>query len=256
LSLEDWCGVIQILPVRGLPLVSEGLDLAREIVRAAEASGIGIMDGDVIVVSHVVVSKAEGAVYRLSELEPSLRARSLAAITGKDPRHVEAILREAERVLRVRGEIIITETRHGLVCANSGVDLSNVGEDKAAALPRDPDLSAQAIRRGIEAATGRRVAVIVADSHGRPFRRGAVNVAIGCSGLQPIWDRRGEKDLYGRVLRSKQICVADELASAAELVMGQADEGVPVAIIRGYRYTPGEEPAASIVRPRGENLFL
>jgi coenzyme F420-0:L-glutamate ligase / coenzyme F420-1:gamma-L-glutamate ligase len=248
--------LIQIFPVKGLPLVVEGTDLSREIVRAAEAMGVGIMEGDVVVVSHVVVSKAEGAVYWLAELEAGPAALALAGLTGKDPRHVEAILREARRVVRVRGEVVITETRHGLVCANSGVDLSNVGEGRAAALPRDPDASARAIRRGIEAATGKRVAVIVADSHGRPFRRGAVNVAIGCSGLEPIWDRRGEPDLYGRPLRSKQVCVADELAAAAELVIGQASEGVPAAIIRGYRYRPGEKGAAEVIRPREENLFL
>jgi coenzyme F420-0:L-glutamate ligase/coenzyme F420-1:gamma-L-glutamate ligase len=246
---------IEVFGLR-LPLVREGDDLAAMIVRAAEESGTGIEEGDVLVVSQVVVSKAEGRVLPLTALEPSEAALSLAARTGKDPRHVEAILREAVEVVRVRGEVIITETRHGFVCANSGVDLSNVGEGMVSLLPLDPDLSARRIRERIRALTGKEVAVIVSDSHGRPFRRGAVNVAIGSSGIEPVLDLRGRPDLYGRVLRSKQICVVDELASAAELVMGNADEGIPVAVIRGYEYRRSELGVRdAVVRPREEDLF-
>ncbi|MEM4590598.1 MAG: coenzyme F420-0:L-glutamate ligase [Nitrososphaerota archaeon] len=248
-------GVISIIPVRGIKLIAPGDSLGLEIVKAVKSSGVGLREGDIVVVSHVVVSKAEGRLYRLSELAPTPQAIEIAAITGKDSAHVEAVLRESKRVVRIRGEVIITETRHGLICANSGVDLSNVGEGVAAALPDNPDASAERIRLEIEKAAGVRVAVIICDSHGRPFRRGAVNIAIGCSGLEPIWDRRGEPDLYGRVLRSKQICVADELAAAAELAMGQAAEGIPVAIIRGYRYIPGVVGASQIIRPREESLF-
>ncbi|MCS7117692.1 MAG: coenzyme F420-0:L-glutamate ligase [Thaumarchaeota archaeon] len=239
-----------------LPVVREGDDLAELIVSAAEVHGVGLRSGDIVVVSQIVVSKSEGRVMPLASIEASTRAHRIARLTGKDPRHVEAILREAVDVLRVRADgLIITETRHGLVCANSGVDLSNVGENNVSLLPVDPDSSARRIRERIRELRGIEVGVIVSDSHGRPFRRGAVNVAIGCSGIEPVLDLRGSKDLYGRVLQSKQVCVADELASAAELVMGNADEGIPVAIIRGYRYRASEEGAAAIVRPREEDLF-
>lgn len=247
--------MIQIIPVEGLKIIGPGDELGVEIVKTLQARGLRLHDGDIVVVSHIVVAKAEGRIYQLSEVRPSQAAQEIAQLTGKDPAHVEVILRESKRIVRLRGEVIISETRHGLICANSGVDLSNVGEGRAAALPEDPDASARRIRGEIEETAGVKVAVIICDSHGRPFRRGAVNIAIGCSGLEPIWDRRGEPDLYGRVLRSKQICVADELASAAELAMGQAAEGVPVVIIRGYKFKPGETGAAQIIRPREESLF-
>ncbi|MCX8203421.1 MAG: coenzyme F420-0:L-glutamate ligase [Nitrososphaeria archaeon] len=246
---------VEVIGLR-LPLVKEGDDLAGLIVSAAEELGVGLRTGDVVVVSQVVVSKAEGRVMPLASIEPSERALRIARVTGKDPRHVEAVLRESAEVLRIRGDgLIITETRHGLVCANSGVDLSNVGEGNVALLPVDPDSSARRIRERIRELKGVDVAVVVSDSHGRPFRRGAVNVAIGCSGIEPILDLRGRPDLYGRVLQSKQICVADEIASAAELVMGNADEGIPVAVIRGYPHTRSETGASAIVRPREEDLF-
>jgi len=247
--------LIRVIPVKGVKIVEPGDRLGFEIVKALNENGEALMDGDVVVVTHVVVAKAEGRLHRLSDIKPSAPALEIAAVTGKDPGLVEYILREAKRIVRIRGEVIITETRHGFVCANSGVDASNAGEGFIATLPTDPDASARRIRMEIEEASGAKVAVIISDSHGRPFRRGAVNVAIGCSGLEPIWDRRGEKDLYGRPLRSKQICVADELASAAELVLGQAAEGIPAAVIRGYRYIPGETGASVIARPRDESLF-
>ncbi|MEM2613419.1 MAG: coenzyme F420-0:L-glutamate ligase [Nitrososphaerota archaeon] len=246
---------IEIIGVSGIPLIRPGDNLGEIIIEAVNRMGLTIEDHDIVLVTQIIVSKAEGRVYSLSEFIPSQDALKIAATTGKDPRHVEAILREAVRIVRMRGEVIITETRHGFICANSGVDLSNVGEGMVALLPIDPDKSAEIIRKEIEALTGKHVAVIITDSHGRPFRRGAINVAVGCSGIEPIWDRRGEKDLYGRILRSKQICIADELASAAELVMGQADEGVPVAIIRGYRYKASEDGARRIIRPADEDLF-
>ncbi|MEM3031331.1 MAG: coenzyme F420-0:L-glutamate ligase, partial [Nitrososphaerota archaeon] len=158
--------------------------------------------------------------------------------------------------IRVARNVIICETHHGLICANAGVDASNSGGPyHVLTLPVDPDLSAARIRDGLRKLTGADVAVIICDTFGRPFRRGTVNIAIGCSGINPLWDRRGEKDLFGRVLISKVTCVADELASAAELVIGQADEGTPVAIIRGYKYDRREAPAGHIIRPPDENLF-
>ncbi len=237
-------------------MVREGDDLAELIVSAANKAGAGIREGDILVVSQVIVSKAEGRVARLQEVEPSRLAITVAERFGKDPRHVELILREARRIVRMSRGIIITETHGGHICANSGVDLSNVGAGLAALLPRDPDGSARRLREAVRRITGVDVAVIISDTHGRPLRRGAINVAIGCSGLEPLLDLRGRRDLHGRVLRSKIICVADELASAAELVMGQADESVPAAIIRGYRYVRGESPASVIPRSEEDDIFL
>ena len=247
---------VEIIGLTGLPLIREGDDLGKLIVEAAERLGVGINSGDIVVVSQIVVSKAEGRVKRLSDYTPSNFAEKVAKRLGKDPRHVEAILRSSRRIVRMARRIIISETYGGHICANAGVDLSNVGEGFVALPPIDPDGSAARIRRRVRELRGVDVAVVVADTHGRPLRRGAINVAIGCSGLEPLLDRRGEKDLYGRVLRSKVICVADELASAAELVMGQADEGVPAAIIRGYRYKGGEIPASAIPRSEEDDLFL
>lgn len=250
------CPRVEIIGLRGIPEIEAGADLGAMIVEAAERCGAGLRDGDVVVVSQVAVSKAEGRVVELRSIEPSHLAVKVASESGKDPRHVELVLRESKRIVRMRAGLIISETVGGIICANAGVDLSNVGEGRAALLPRDPDNSAHRLRERIEGLTGREVAVIVADTHGRPLRKGAINVAIGCSGLDPLLDRRGEKDLYGRTLRSKIICVADELASAAELVMGQADEGIPAAIVRGYRFRRGDAPASIIPRSDEDDLFL
>jgi coenzyme F420-0:L-glutamate ligase/coenzyme F420-1:gamma-L-glutamate ligase len=254
------CGmnVIQIIGVEGLPIIKAGDNLAELICRAAERQGTPIQDGDIIVVTHVVVSRAEGRVVNLDEVTPSPFAKTVAELYGKDPAVVEVVLREAKSIRRMADGKIITETKHGFVCANSGVDKSNVpGERFVALLPEDPDASAARIRREIRRLTGCDVAVIISDTHGRPLREGEINVAVGVSGLKPIRDRRGEKDLFGYVLRVKQTAVADELSSAAELVIGQADEGVPVAIIRGYKYIKSEDARATeLIRPREKDLFL
>ena len=254
------CGmnVIQIIGVEGLPIIKAGDNLTELICRAAERQGTPIQDGDIIVVTHVVVSRAEGRVVNLDEVTPSPFAKTVAELYGKDPAVVEVVLREAKSIRRMADGKIITETKHGFVCANSGVDKSNVpGERFVALLPEDPDASAARIRREIRRLTGCDVAVIISDTHGRPLREGEINVAVGVSGLKPIRDRRGEKDLFGYVLRVKQTAVADELSSAAELVIGQADEGVPVAIIRGYKYIKSEDARATeLIRPREKDLFL
>jgi coenzyme F420-0:L-glutamate ligase/coenzyme F420-1:gamma-L-glutamate ligase len=250
--------VVQIIGVKGIPVVKAGDNVAELICRAAELQGTPIQDGDIIVVTHVVVSKAEGRVVNLDEVTPSAFARNIAELYGKDPALVEVVLREAKSIRRMANGKIITETRHGFVCANSGVDKSNVpGERRVALLPENPDASAERIRLEIKRLTGCNVAVIISDTHGRPFREGEVNVAIGVSGMKPIRDRRGEKDLFGYVLRVKRTAVADELASAAELVIGQADEGIPAAIIRGYKFIRSEDARATeLVRPREDDLFI
>ncbi|MCS7096432.1 MAG: coenzyme F420-0:L-glutamate ligase [Nitrososphaerota archaeon] len=248
---------IQIIGVRGLPLIKPGDNLAKLVCEAAEKQGTPIQDEDVIVITHVAVSKAEGHVVNLNEVEPSWFAKAFAELHDKDPALVEVVLREAKGIVRMFDGKIITETRHGFICANSGVDKSNVPGNYVALLPKDPDGSAEKIRQEIKRLTGKDVAVIISDTHGRPFREGEINVAIGVAGLKPLRDRRGEKDLFGYTLRVKQTAVADELASAAELVIGQADEGIPAAIIRGYKFIKSEESKAlELVRPKGKDLFL
>ncbi|RLG06075.1 MAG: coenzyme F420-0:L-glutamate ligase [Thaumarchaeota archaeon] len=247
---------VEIIGVKGLPIIKEGDDLASLIIEAVERMGLNLRNGDILVISHIIVSKSEGRVRRLEEYRPSRFAEEIAKRSGKDPRHVEAILQSSRRIVRMRDGLIICEAVGGHICANAGVDLSNAGIGRVALLPEDPDLSASRIRERIKKLIGVEVAVIISDTQGRPLRRGSINIAIGCSGLKPILDRRGERDLYGRTLRSKMICIADELASAAELVIGQADEGVPVAIIRGYEFERSEEPASMIPRSEQDDLFL
>lgn len=248
---------VQVIAVEGLPLIRKGDNLAQLICSAAEKQHTPIQKGDVLVATHVAVSKAEGNVVNLDKVVPSKKANEIAKKTGKDPAFVEVVLRESKDIVRMRDSVLITESRQGFICANSGVDRSNVeGERNVAPLPRDPDLSAKKIRQEMKKLTGCDVAVIVSDTHGRPFRMGEVNVAVGVSGLKPIRDRRGEKDLFGYVLRIKQTAIADELASAAELVIGQANEGIPVAIIRGYNYPKSDTAKATeLIRSREKNLF-
>jgi len=248
---------VQVIAVEGLPLIRKGDNLAQLVCSAAEKQHTPIQNGDVLVATHVAVSKAEGNIVNLDKVVPSKKANEIAKKTGKDPAFVEVVLRESKDIVRMRDGVLITESRQGFICANSGVDRSNVeGERNVAPLPRDPDLSAKKIRQEMKKLTGCDVAVIVSDTHGRPFRMGEVNVAVGVSGLKPIRDRRGEKDLFGYVLRIKQTAIADELASAAELVIGQANEGIPVAIIRGYDYPKSDTAKATeLIRSREKNLF-
>ena len=237
-------------------MIKAGDNLGKMVFDASQKQGTPIKQGDVVVVTHVVVSKAEGNIVNLDAVKPSQKAIELAEQTNKDPALVEIILREAKDIVRVGPNSIITETYSGTISANSGVDRSNVdGECNAVPLPKKPHVSAAVIRKEIQGLSGVDVAVIVSDTHGRPFRVGEINVAIGVAGFKPIRDRRGEKDLFGYLLRIKQTAVADELASAAELVMGQADEGIPAAIIRGYRYIPTEDAAEALIRPKEKDLF-
>ena len=248
---------VEIIAVENLPLIKKGDNLAKLICNAAEKQNSPIQKKDVVVITHVAVSKAEGNVVNLDGVSPSERAKEIAKQTGKDPELVEVVLRETKEIVRLGPNSIITETKNGIVCANAGVDRSNVeGERNVVLLPKNPDVSAQKIRQEIKKLAGCDVAVVVSDTHGRPFRMGEINVAIGIAGIKPIRDRRGEKDLFGYVLRIKQTSVADELASAAELVIGQANEGIPVAIIRGYNYQATENSsAAELNRPKEKDLF-
>jgi coenzyme F420-0:L-glutamate ligase/coenzyme F420-1:gamma-L-glutamate ligase len=246
---------IRVLPVRGLPEVRPGDDLGDLIARALTEHGPELADGDVVVVAQKVVSKAEGRLVPLSTVEPSPLARAFAAEYGKDPRQVEVVLREARRIVRMERGVLIVETRHGFVCANAGVDASNVaGEEVVSLLPLDPDASAERLRRHLEAVTGRRLAVIISDTFGRPWREGQTNVAIGVAGMSPFQSYIGQRDPYGYELRVTNLCLADEIAGAAELVMGKVS-AVPVAVVRGVPLAEGEGGARAIVRPAERDLF-
>jgi len=249
---------VEVIAVTGLPIIKEGDDLAKMICEAAERQGNSIQNGDIIVITHVIVSRAEGNVVNLDNVIPSDFAKTFAQQFNKDPKHIEVILRESRSIVRMGDGKLITETRQGFVCANSGVDYSNVsGKRLIALLPKNADRSAQEIRRKIRKLTGKDVAIIISDTHGRPLRDGEINIAIGVAGIKPIRDRRGEKDLFGYTLRIKRTAIADELSSAAELVIGQADEGIPVAIIRGYPYPKSERAKATeLIRPREKDLFI
>jgi coenzyme F420-0:L-glutamate ligase/coenzyme F420-1:gamma-L-glutamate ligase len=248
---------VRVIGISGIKEVRKADDLGEIIFEAARAQGTPIMDNDVIVITQKVVSKAEGRVYKLSSIEPSPFAMRLGKRLDKDPALVELILRESRSIVRLSGHHLITQTRHGWICANSGVDISNVsGGDAAALLPVNPDLSARRIRRRIEELSGKKVAVIVSDTFGRPFRIGHTDVAIGSSGISPTSDLRGTVDSYGYVMRVKQTAIIDELASAAELVIGNSIERVPAAIIRGVSYTPSDDARARmLVMKERNNLF-
>jgi len=238
-----------------MPIVKPGDSIGDQIVQAAKAEDILIQANDIIVIAQKIVSKAEGNLLDLSTVQPSPLAETIAKTSGKDPRHVEVILRESTSIVRMRGAHLIVETRHGFVCANAGVDRSNVGmNDSVVLLPVDPDKSAKLIRRQIVELTGANVGVIISDTFGRAWRNGQVNVAIGVAGLNPIADYRGTQDMFGNQLNVTQIAIADELASAAELVMRKSDR-IPVAIIRGVEYVKQRGSIKPLIRPKEEDLF-
>jgi coenzyme F420-0:L-glutamate ligase / coenzyme F420-1:gamma-L-glutamate ligase len=251
--------MISLIPVGGIPEVRPGDDLASVIADGLSGGGIGLTDDDVLVVTQKVVSKAEGRVVELSTVEPRPEAVAWAERWGKDARQVELVLRESAEVVRwADGGLIISRTRHGFVCANAGVDLSNTGgAELATLLPDDSDASAGALRDRLDELSGARPAVVISDSFGRPWRSGIVNVAIGAAGIEVLTDLRGEPDAQGREMRSTIIAVADELASAADLAGGKAGQ-LPVVVVRGYRYVPtgSGEGAAALVMPRAQDLFL
>jgi coenzyme F420-0:L-glutamate ligase / coenzyme F420-1:gamma-L-glutamate ligase len=245
---------ISIIPVAGLPEIHEGDDLASLISRAARESGITVRDGDILVVAQKIVSKSEGRIVDLSSIEPSPKAAEIAAQQKKDPRFIEIVLRESRRIVRSE-HVLIVETHHGFVCANAGVDHSNVpGKDVVTLLPKDPDRSARLLAESLGKLTRKRIAVILSDTFGRPWRLGLTNVAIGAAGLPVLLDLRGKYDRHGKSLQATILAVADELAAAAGLAMGKA-EGIPAVLFRGYRFAPANQPALHLLRPAGEDLF-
>ena len=245
---------IELIGVPGIPEVEEGDDVAALIARALRDAHMEAADADVVVVAQKIVSKAEGRVVKLDSVEPSARALEWAAAFDKDARVVEVVLRESKRIVRMERGVLIAETEHGFVCANAGVDTSNVAENSVTLLPRDSDASARKIRTALEEAFGVRLAVIVCDTFGRPWREGLVNVALGVSGIEPLIDYRGQQDSHGRALKVTVIAIADELASATELVMKKSS-GIPVAIVRGFEYDARDGSGRELIRSRDLDLF-
>lgn len=249
----------EVIGLQGLPLVTARDDLVELIASAFKRNDVAPHAGDVLVVAQKLVSKAEGRIVDLATVEPSAEARALAEEIDKDPRLVEVILSESVRIVRTRRGVLIVEHRLGFIMANAGVDQSNVGPPSGSAhvllLPENPDRSAETLRRGLKAATGVDVAVVINDSFGRPWRQGTAGVAIGVAGLPAVIDLRGRPDLFGRKLEVSVIGFADEVAAAASLLMGQADEALPAVLLRGLSWSAPESTAASIVRPAREDLF-
>ncbi|MFQ5894665.1 MAG: coenzyme F420-0:L-glutamate ligase [Nitrospinota bacterium] len=248
---------VEIVGLSGLPLIGPGDDLGGLLAAALERQGAQLRDEDILVVAQKVVSKAEGRMVDLREVAPSPEAQAIALRDGRDPRLVEVVLRESNEVVRAAPVALIVEHRLGCVCAHGGVDRSNVaGSDEIALLlPLDPDASARRLRERLREIAGAAPAVLISDSQGRAFRRGVVGVALGCAGLEPLVDRRGELDLFGRSLQITQVGTADQVASAASLVMGEGDEAIPAVLIRGLPYRRSERPARVLLRPKAEDLF-
>ncbi|WP_406533912.1 coenzyme F420-0:L-glutamate ligase [Methanobrevibacter sp.] len=225
---------IELFGLENIPIIDGSSDISKIIKEAIEKQGCGLNHGDIILIAETLISKAEENFIKLDDLTPSAQAIELAEKSKKDPRLVEAIIQQSNEIVKVGPNFIITETIHGFVCANAGIDESNVGDGLATPMPANADKSAFEIREFLENEFGEEIAVIITDTQGRAFRFGAIGTAIGCSGISPIWRRVGEKDLYGRELETTEIATCDELAAAASLIMGQADEGLPVVLIRGF----------------------
>jgi coenzyme F420-0:L-glutamate ligase / coenzyme F420-1:gamma-L-glutamate ligase len=253
--------VMVLTPLIGIPLIQPGDDLATIILQAMDRGGLEMSNGDVLVIAQKIISKSEGRFVNLEDVTPSQQARALAQKTGKDPRLVELVLRESSQVVRSRPGSIVVEHRLGFICASAGIDHSNVrgdengGESWVLLLPEDPDRSAENLRLQLESETGKRISVMVIDSHGRAWRLGTVGLAIGISGIPGLVDLRGEPDLFGYRLQITQVGVADELAAAASLVMGQAAEGTPAVHVRGFPYPLREGKLGELIRPKEEDMF-
>ncbi|MFX0206049.1 MAG: coenzyme F420-0:L-glutamate ligase [Candidatus Hodarchaeota archaeon] len=244
---------VTIFPLRDFPLINPGDDL--EGIMVAELRKITLENDDIIVIAHTIVSKAENKVYNLDKISPSSFAQSISELQDKDPRKIEVILQESSEIIRMNKHVLITATKHGFICANSGVDKSNTPGETVIGLPNDPDLSARRIKERILKDLGKNVAVIISDTFGRPLRVGTVNVAVGVAGINPINDLRGRKDLFGYELISTVVAKADEVAAAAGLVMGQADEGTPVIVVRGVEYAKDDTSATILIRDRQTDVF-
>jgi len=250
---------ITYIAVPGLPLIEPGDDLVKLIAAALNAERFPLLSGDIVVVTQKIVSKAENRYVSLNDVVPGDKAKALAAETGKDARHVEAILSETTEVVRYRPNILIVEHRLGHVMANAGIDKSNItdtgGDERVLLLPSDPDKSAASLKAGLEMAFGADIGVIINDSFGRPWRNGVVGVALGVAGLPSLVDMIGKPDMFGRPMQVTEIAVADEIAAGASLLMGQAAEGLPVVVVRGLRFDAPASNASALIRPRERDMF-
>ena len=248
---------LQLIPLGGLPEIQPGWNLATGITQAAAAQETPVLPADVIVLAQKIVSKAEGRRVRLADVSPSAKALELAAICEKDPRLVELVLGEAVEIVRCTRNVLIVRHRLGVTVANAGIDQSNIedGDGHALLLPQNPDASAAALHAALSEHAGGAVGVVINDSFGRPWRKGTCGTAIGCAGVESLMDLRGRPDRFGRTLRTSELGLADEIAAAASLVMGQASEGVPVVIVRGLPACTYSLPASVLIRSGGENLF-
>lgn len=240
---------IKLIGLEGIPLVKSGDDISKIIKDAILNSDYDLCDGDIILIAETLISKAEGNIIKLDDIVPSDKAVEIAEICKKDPKLVELILQNSTEIVEVGPNFIVTETKQGFVCANAAIDESNVEDGLATPVPENPDKSANEIREFLESEFEKDLAVIITDTQGRAFRIGAIGTAIGCSGINPLWVRVGEKDLYGRELETTEIATADELASAASLIMGQADEGLPAVIISGFSAFNHLRKTDSDIRP-------
>jgi coenzyme F420-0:L-glutamate ligase/coenzyme F420-1:gamma-L-glutamate ligase len=248
---------LRLISLPGIPEVERGVALAELLLAATTRASMSLQTGDILVLAQKIISKSEGRVVPLAGVTPSKRAQSLAQEANKDPRIVELMLRESRQMLRVKPGIIIVEHRLGFVMANAGIDQSNVpgGDDAVLLLPQDPDASARNLRDGLVAATGVEVGVLIIDSFGRAWRNGVTGTAIGVAGVPALIDLRGNKDREGRTLKVTQVAAADELAAAASLVMGQADEGTPAVLVRGFPYASRVSAVKELLRPEAGDLF-
>ncbi len=247
-------GNLAILGLRGIPEVKSGDSISHHIINALESGGQKVEANDIFVVTQKIISKAENRFRRLEDIIPSNKAKQLAKILSRDEKHIQLILEESRRIIRAENGIIITETLQGFVCANSGIDQSNIEKGTVSLLPIDPDASAGRLREEIMRLTGSNVAVIISDTFGRPFREGQVNVAIGVSGLAPLDDYSGQRDKFGNTLKSTLIATADELAGSGNLVCRKL-ENVPVALVRGYQYPKGSGSSKDLLRHPDKDLF-
>lgn len=248
--------MLTLIPLKEIPIIRYGDDLTDILINAMRATNIRLQDSDILVLAQKIVSKAEGRMVDLTTFTPSEKALKLAKQSEKDSRVVELILQESNEILRTRPGAIIIEHKLGFVCANAGIDQSNVGDDNSVLLlPENPDLSAQQLRQNIKEATGINVGILIIDSHGRAWREGTVGTTIGIAGVPGLVDMRGEPDLFGRTLQITQVGAADELAAAASLMMGQAAEGTPAVHVRGFPYPLREGKLGELLRPKEQDLF-
>ena len=247
---------IEIIPILIRDDIKKGDNIADLIIKSIKDKNESLQENDIVVITHKIISKAEGRTTDLRNIVPSEESKKISSNTGKDPRLVELIISQSNEIVKIERDIIITETKHGFVCANAGIDTSNVGKlsDHVLLLPDDPDESARDIRNDINAKTGGNVGIIISDTFGRPFRKGQVNIAIGVAGIDPIKSYIGKRDMYGKILRVTEIAIADEITSAAELVMGKSSR-VPVSIVRGYVFSFNDSSISKVTRSKKDDLF-